>query len=143
MVGNESQRAVVEQQIGVDEAVVGRHPAFIVVPPPLAAGIRQPLALVPHAGRNGDHAVFDVAVQRIGRRTVGSNERFVEPAFVRPVDQRCALFVIDQQRVFEATTQLLAVFIEPCQPDVPLAEHPRAVSLFLQHTAQRRLSRAR
>lgn len=92
-------------------------------------------------GRLRDHPVLNVHVKRIRIRAVGCDERLIETAGIRTVNQWSALFVINQQRVLEPTAESLIVLIEPGEPNMPLAKDTRVITLLFQHFRHRESAR--
>ena len=92
---------------------------------------QRPLSLVPLAGRGGDHAVFNVDVEGIGRGAIGGDERFIKALFIGAVFKRSASLVVDEQRVLEASSKPLSGFIIPGKPHMPFAKDTGPVSLLL------------
>ena len=141
MLPHERGRLLEEEQVRVDEPVSLGLPALVVVPAPLAAGVRETVAPVPHGGRHRDHAVLDVEVERVRGGAVRRHEGLVEAHGLGPVHEGAALRVVDQERVLEAAAEALALGVEPGQPEMPLAEDPGAVARRLEGLGDREVLR--
>ena len=75
-------RLLIEKKIRIHELIPWSHPPGIIIPTPLSAGVRRVLGIVSLIRRNGHHSIFNVTIERIGRRAIRRHKRFIKSPFI-------------------------------------------------------------